>query len=52
MSTSTFDRLLATLLTIVQRTNNFFDVENYLVRESVGDGGDDTSAPEAAGGAL
>jgi len=42
---------MSTLLAIVERASNLFDVENYLVRESVGDGGD-AGAPEAAGGAL
>jgi hypothetical protein len=36
----------------MERATNLFDVENFLVRESVGDAGGDTSAPEAAGGAL
>jgi ferritin len=43
---------MTTLLAIVERASNLFDVENYLVRESVGDGGFDAGAPEAAGGAL
>jgi ferritin len=43
---------MSTLLAIVERASNLFDVENYLVRESVGDGGADIGAPEAAGGAL
>lgn len=43
---------MSTLLTIVERAGNLFDVENYLVRESVGDDGADSGAPEAAGGAL
>lgn len=43
---------MSTLLTIMERATNLFDVENFLVRESVGDAGGDTSAPEAAGGAL
>ncbi|MBN9152195.1 MAG: ferritin [Micrococcales bacterium] len=42
---------MSTLLTIMNRAENLFDVENYLVRESVGQGAD-ASAPEAAGGAL
>ena len=43
---------MSTLLTIVERAGNLFDVENYLVRESVGDDGADAGAPSAAGGAL
>jgi bacterioferritin B len=43
---------MTTLLAIVERASNLFDVENYLVRETVGDGGNDSGAPEAAGGAL
>lgn len=43
---------MSTLLTIMNRAENLFDVENYLVRESVGDGGVDADAPQAAGGAL
>jgi ferritin len=43
---------MSTLLAIVERASNLFDVENFLVRESVGDGGLDSGAPEAAGGAL
>jgi ferritin len=43
---------LSTLRTIVERAGNLFDVENYLVRESVGDDGADAGAPSAAGGAL
>jgi ferritin len=43
---------MSTLLTIMNRAENLFDVENYLVRESVGDGGVDSDAPQAAGGAL
>jgi ferritin len=42
---------MSTLLTIVERASNLFDVENYLVRESVGEG-EDSSAPSAAGGAI
>ncbi|HMM83299.1 MAG TPA: ferritin [Terrimesophilobacter sp.] len=42
---------MSTLLTIMNRAENLFDVENYLSRESVGQG-PDASAPEAAGGAL
>ncbi len=43
---------MSTLLAIVERASNLFDVENYLVRETVGDGGIDSGAPEAAGGAI
>ncbi|MCU1514207.1 MAG: bacterioferritin, partial [Microbacteriaceae bacterium] len=42
---------MSTLLTIVERATNLFDVENYLVRET-GSAGHDSGAPEAAGGAL
>jgi bacterioferritin B len=41
-----------TLLTIAERTNNLFDIENFVARETVGDNGHDASAPAAAGGAL
>lgn len=43
---------MSTLLTIIERAENLFDVENYLVREGGGDGGPDANAPEAAGGAV
>jgi len=43
---------MSTLLAIMERAENLFDVENYLVRESVGDSGLDAAAPEAAGGAV
>lgn len=43
---------MSTLLTIVERAENLFDVENYLVRETIGDGGSDSAAPAAAGGAV
>ena len=43
---------MQTLLTIADRADNLFNIENFLVREQVGDGGLDSSAPEAAGGAL
>lgn len=43
---------MSTLLTIMNRAENLFDVENYLVREAIGDGGLDADAPQAAGGAL
>jgi len=42
---------MSTLLTIMNRAENLFDVENYLVRESVGEA-EDASAPAAAGNAL
>lgn len=43
---------MTTLLNVVRRARgNLFDVENFLARESVGDGAD-TTAPRAAGGAL
>jgi ferritin len=44
---------MSTLLTIAERAgDDWFDVETYLSRESVGDSGADPGAPEAAGGAL
>lgn len=44
---------MATLLNIAQRAgDNWFDLENYVARESIGDAGRDTAAPPAAGGAL
>ena len=44
---------MSTLLNVVKRADgNLFDVENFLARESVGDGGSDPLAPRAAGGAL
>lgn len=43
---------MQTLLTIADRADNLFDIENFLVRETIGDGGTDASAPEAAGGAI
>ncbi|MHA6693122.1 ferritin [Homoserinimonas sp. A520] len=43
---------MATLLTIIERAGNLFDVENYLVRENVGNGGMEADAPQAAGGAI
>src|SRR5690554_816140 len=43
---------MSTLLTVMERAENLFDVENYLARESIGDGGHDPNAPEAAGGAV
>jgi ferritin len=42
-----------TLLTIAQRAGeDWFQIEDHLAREAVGDGGNDASAPAAAGGAL
>ena len=44
---------MSTLLNVAQRAgNDWFDVETYLAREDVGDGGADASAPAAAGGGL
>ncbi|WP_016700696.1 ferritin [Actinoalloteichus spitiensis] len=44
---------MSTLLNVVRRAQgNLFEVENFLARETVGDGGSDPTAPEAAGGAL
>lgn len=44
---------MATLLNVAARAGqNLFDLENYVARESVGDGGQDSAAPQAAGGAL
>ncbi len=44
---------MSTLLNVAQRAgSDWFDVETYLARESVGDSGMDAGAPEAAGGAL
>lgn len=47
---------MSTLLTIAERAvgggGNLFDIENFVARETVGDGGVDADAPEAAGGAL
>lgn len=44
---------MSTLLNVVERANgNLFDVETYLARESVGDDGDDPTAPTAAGGVV
>ena len=42
-----------TLLTIARRAkDNLFDIENFVARERIGDGGVEANAPEAAGGAL
>jgi ferritin len=44
---------MTTLLNVAQRAgSDWFDVETYLARESIGDGGIDSSAPAAAGGGL
>ena len=43
---------MTTLLNIAERADNFFDIENFIARETIGDGGRDSSAPPAAGGAL
>ena len=44
---------MSTLLTVARRADNLFDLENFMAREQVGDGGGhDAGAPEAAGGAL
>ena len=41
------------LLTIAERAgDDWFEVENFLARETVGDGGVDATAPAAAGGNL
>jgi len=42
-----------TLLTVAKRAgSNLFDLENYVAREQIGDGGESPDAPAAAGGAL
>ena len=42
-----------TLLTVAQRAgDNLFDLENFVARETIGDGGESPDAPAAAGGAL
>ncbi|TCO64543.1 ferritin [Actinocrispum wychmicini] len=44
---------MSTLLNVVKRANgNLFDVENFMARESVGNGGSDPLAPHAAGGSV
>lgn len=44
---------MSTLLTVIERaSDNLFDVENFLARETIGDSGADPHAPEAAGGAV
>ena len=42
---------MSTLLNIAERAENLFDIENFVARETVGDGGRDANAPVAAGGA-
>lgn len=42
-----------TLLTVAERAgSNLFDLEYYVAREQIGDGGESHDAPPAAGGAL
>lgn len=42
-----------TLRAVAKRAgDNLFDLENYVAREQVGDGGESADAPAAAGGAL
>ncbi len=44
---------MKTLLAIAARAGkDWFEIENFLAREAVGDAGEDASAPEVAGGAL
>lgn len=44
---------MSTLLAVAERAgDNWFHLEEFLAREAVGDSGQDSSAPEAAGGAL
>ena len=44
---------MGALLTVVERSrDNVMLIEDYLARETVGDGGEDAAAPSAAGGAL
>jgi ferritin len=46
---------MTTLVNIAARADNLFDIENYLARERVGDGGHGrhgSGAPEAAGGSV
>lgn len=44
---------MSTLLNVALRAgSDWFDVETYLARESIGDGGNDSGAPAAAGGGL
>jgi bacterioferritin B len=43
---------MQTLLTIASRTENLFDIENFVARETAGQTSADPGAPSAAGGAL
>ena len=44
---------MSDLLRVVQRAkDNPLLAEEFLARETIGDGGEDPTAPEAAGGAL
>lgn len=44
---------MTTLLNVAERAGeNLFDLENYVAREQIGDGGQDAAAPQAAGGVL
>lgn len=44
---------MSTLLTIAERAgDNWFDIEDFVAREQIGDGGRGAGAPEAAGGSL
>jgi bacterioferritin B len=43
---------MQTLVTIAERTDNLFDIENYMAREASGASSVDSDAPEAAGGAV
>jgi ferritin len=43
---------MTTLLNIAERAENSFDNENFVARETIGNGGRDAGAPEAAGGSL
>ena len=44
---------MTTLLNVAERAgDNLFDLENFVARERVGDGGRDMGAPAAAGGTL
>lgn len=43
----------STLRTVAERAgDNLFDLENYVAREQIGDGGESADAPHAAGGVL
>jgi len=43
---------MTTLVNIARRAENLFDLENFVAREQVGDGGHGSGAPEVAGGAV